>query len=304
MINRHTYRDITWIDLESPTPAEVRMLVDEFGIHTLIAEELLAPTLRPKVDFYAGAIYLILHFPALKHTHRANQNQEIDFVIGKNFLITTRYETIDPLHKFSKVFEVNSILDRSNIGDHAGYLFYYMLKKIYKSLGHELESISDSLDLAETQTFKGNERAMVIELSRIARDLLIVKRSIALHGEVLESFRETARKLFDSEFDFYIRDIIGEFTKVAGTVRGQSEFLSELRSTNDSLLSTKQNETIRILTGISAVILPCSLVAAIFTIPAQSITIIGTTNDFAIIVGIMAFIGIGSYLFFRRKRWL
>jgi magnesium transporter len=179
-----------------------------------------------------------------------------------------------------------------------------MLKKIYKSLGHELETVNDALDLAETQTFKGNERNMVIELSHIARDLLLIKRATALHGEVLESFRGAANRLFGDNFDFYVRDIIGEYAKISGQLRGQTEFLKELRSTNDSLLSTKQNEVMRTLTAINAVILPCALIAAIFTIPAKSVPLIDDAYGFALIGMSMVIVGIASYIFFKKKKWL
>src|SRR3989338_10005026 len=121
MISRYTYKDLVWIDLESPTQEEVRGVMEEFDIHPLVANELLVSTLRPKVDLYSNFIYLILHFPTISHKHRGKTEQEIDFIVGKKFLITTNYDLVDSLHEFSKVFEVHSILERSNIGDHAGY---------------------------------------------------------------------------------------------------------------------------------------------------------------------------------------
>ena len=124
MLSRYEHGGIVWIDLESPTAREVKDLAEQIQLDPLIAEELLLPSTRPRIEFYGHYIYMILHFPALQHSHRKSHEQEVDFVIGKNFLITTHYDTIDPLHKFSKVFEVNSVLDKSNLGDHAGYLFF------------------------------------------------------------------------------------------------------------------------------------------------------------------------------------
>src|SRR3989344_2952266 len=197
MVSRYTHKSVTWVDVETPTKEEVRKLMDEFSIHPLVAEELLLPTVKPKVELYNDQfIYLILHFPAFRHTHTAGTDQEVDFIIGRNFIITTRYDTIDPLHKFSKIFEVNSILDRSDIGEHAGFVFFYMIKKLYKALEHELEYISDRLHATEEHIFKGMEKEMVIELSNISRELLAFKQAIALHREVLESFEIAARSFF------------------------------------------------------------------------------------------------------------
>ena len=59
MITKRTCGNITWVDVESPARNEVRSLIEEYGIHPLVGEELLSPTLRPKVDIYDNFIYLI-----------------------------------------------------------------------------------------------------------------------------------------------------------------------------------------------------------------------------------------------------
>jgi magnesium transporter len=86
--------------LFSPTIDEIRQVVNEYNIHPLVAHELNIPTLRPKVDLYDNFIYLILHFPTFRNVDgkKVIKQQEIDFIVGKNFLITTRYHAIDPLH--------------------------------------------------------------------------------------------------------------------------------------------------------------------------------------------------------------
>lgn len=304
MIHRRTHRDLVWIDVESPTAKEIRPLAEEFGIHPLVADELLSPSLRPKVDYYGNLIYCILHFPALKHSHGDSNNQEIDFVVGKNFLITAHYDTIDPLHKFSKVFEVNATLDHDTIGEHAGYIFYYLTKKLYRSLHHELESINAALLKIERETFSGHERDMVIELSHTARDILTMKRSLALHGDVLTSLRRTSGRLFDDEFDFYLRDIEGEYIKVDHSLGDLFESLHELRSTNDSLLTTKQNETVKTLTVMAFVVLPASFIAALFSMQVESLPFGGEPNGFWIVLGIMTVVVLCIVLFFKRKGWL
>src|ERR1700733_2314187 len=136
MQNRYEHGGLVWIDLESPSREEVRSVAEEFGIAPLVAEELFTPSMKPRAEFHDGYAYVVMHFPALHHSHRTHE-QEIDFVIGQRFLITTRYDMVDPLHKFSKVLEVNSLLDESMIGEHAGFIFYFMLKKLYRAVEHE-----------------------------------------------------------------------------------------------------------------------------------------------------------------------
>src|SRR6185312_499270 len=170
MQSRYEHSGLVWIDLESPTREEVRVIADEFHLEPLIAEELLAPSSKARAEFHPNYVYLVLHFPALHHSHKTHE-QEVDFVVGHSFIITTRYDVVDPLHKFSKVFEVNSVLDESNLGDHAGFIFFYMLRKLYRSIEHEVEYIQHDLHVIEEHIFYGHEIAMVSAISRTARDL-------------------------------------------------------------------------------------------------------------------------------------
>jgi len=304
MISEYTHKHLTWIDVESPTPEEVRGLMEKYDIDPLVADELLLPTLKPHVDVYPNFIYLILHFPAFKHSHKGSVNQEIDFIIGKEFLITIRYDSVDPLHKFSKVFEVNSILDKSDIGDHAGFLFFYMVRKLYKSLEHELEYIEDSLEIIEEDIFEGKEKEMVIALSNISRDLLNLKQALNPHQEILTSFGKVGRVFFGDNFGNHLNSIMGEYYRIKNSISVHTDTLSELRQTNNSLLTTKQNEVMKVLTIMAFVTFPLSLIASIFGMNTVHIPLVGGPYDFWIVMGIMGLTGLMMFTFFKRKHWL
>lgn len=38
MISRYTYKKLVWVDVQSPTQDEVRSLMEEFGVHPLVAD--------------------------------------------------------------------------------------------------------------------------------------------------------------------------------------------------------------------------------------------------------------------------
>lgn len=276
----------------------------EFDLHPSVAQEILLPTNNPRVEPYKNFIYMILHFPAIKHSHSGDGNQEIDFVIGKNFIITARYDSIDVIAKFSKIFEVNSILDKSNMGDHIGFIFYYMIKEMYQSLSHELDYLKDSLKNIEDQIFIGKEREMVIDLSKASRDLLKFHHAMNSHKQVLRSFEPVALGFFSDGFSFYVKDLINEFYKINSATGSNIESLRELRETNNSLLNAKQNEVMKTLTVMAFIILPLSFVSSVYSMNTSFIPIVGAKNDFWIIVGSMVLIGVIIYSVFRLKKWI
>jgi magnesium transporter len=304
MITRYTHDAIMWVDVENPTKEEIFSLSHEFNLHPLVASELPAPSMRPKVDAYGDALYLILHFPALRHTHCKEFRQEIDFIIGEKYLITVHYDTIDALHKFSKEFEVTSLLDKHHIGNHAGYVFFSMVKKMYRSLEHELESVETRLKSAEAKIFKGNEDEMVAELSYINRDLLDFKQAIRPHAEVLKIFETISIKFFGDDFAFYARSIFGEYYKTANMLEGHKEMLKDLRETNDSLLTTKTGTIMKRLTFVSFATFPPMLIASVFGMNATHTPLMGKVNDFWLIISLMFITTSTIIVYFFYKKWL
>lgn len=304
MLTTHKYKSLAWVDAESPNNKEVKKIMQEYGIHPIVGEELLSPTLKPRLDVYDNYIYLILHFPAIRHTHSNEKNQEIDFIISKNFLITTRYDTVDALHKFSSEFETSSIIDKSTVTKHAGFIFYFMIKKLYKSIGHELEYIESSLKKIEEKVFKGKERQMVKALSDVNRNLIDMKQTIQHHGEILRELQEVGKKYFSAGFVGRLREIYDDYRRVMHTIEDHQEFLHELRETNDSLLSTKQNEVMKVLTIMAFITFPLSLVASIFGMNTTYLPIVGLKGDFWMVVGIMIVLMFVMFIFFKHKKWL
>src|SRR5665213_138166 len=136
MLTRYVQRHLTWIDLVSPTPEEVRSLMQEFAIDPLIAEELLLPSYKSKVERREGYVYVILHFPILRGLNKRPE-QEIDFILGRNFLITARFAATEHLHSFAKIFEVNSVLGQGS-ATHGGHLFTAMASNLYRALINEV----------------------------------------------------------------------------------------------------------------------------------------------------------------------
>jgi len=305
MIKKYTSKNITWIDIEEPNRREIKSLMNEYKINHLVADELLIPTFRPSVDFHKDFIYLILHFPVPNSTSQGggNENIEIDFVIGKDFLITTRYSKFNPFQKTSKIFEIETILDNKKDWEHAGYLFCYIVQQLYEGLINELDYIENLQEEMEKGIFGGNEKQMVKEISIVSHDLLDFRQATAYHQEILDSLEIIGSKFFGKDFAYFLKDINNKYRKVSHILDNNIENLKELRGTNDSLLTTKQNETMKIFTILAFVTFPLSLFASIFGMNSVFTPIIGLKYDFWMIIGIMLLLTALMFLFFKYKKW-
>lgn len=285
MLKQFKYKDVTWIDLESPTPDELAKIGKTYKIHPLVLNELGAESEHSKLDVYNDFIYLLLHFPGSK------ARQEIDFIIGQNFIITTHYELINPLNDFARIFETDFSLKRSHDKIHAGYIFYYIVKEVYANLETGLSSINKRLRLAEEQVFSGHEREMVETLSSLNRELLDYQWTMKSHHEILASLETAGEEFFGAKFRYYLQAISGEDRRIWKVIESNRAAFNDLRNTNESLLSIKTNETMKVLTVVAFIFLPLNLVAQIF-------------GDQKISFVLMAILLIAGIWLVKTKKWL
>lgn len=303
MITRRTFGKITWVDALRPTESDLEDLRHEFGVQEIVTNELGKPTFRPRVDIFKNYIYLILHFPVIHHKPNQPELWEIDFIVGKNFLITAHYHETDTWPTLvSYIEELYSEKSRDIV--HGGFLLYYIASYLYRSLDMRINEIEQSLDIAEEGIFKNSQFKMVEYLSYINHDILDFKKAVSPHQEILSSFESAGKQFFGEKFTHYLSALAGEYSKIATRIASSKESLRDLQQINDSLLNTKTNHVIKSLTIMAFITFPLTLMAAIFGMNTSNTPFIGHPYDFWIVVGIM-FVGVlGMIALFRYKKWL
>lgn len=304
MIKRQELDGISWVDLESPNVEELEQISKEFSIDPFIVEELQAPTLKPSVISGDDYLYLILHFPVERHSHTKSSSQEVDFILGKNYIITVRYDEVDPIHKFHKTLETETIIDNEPAMHHAGELLYKIVMKLYAGVFHELDYQRDVIRRIEDEMFKGKEKEMVFEISKVSTVLRNFNILLETHATVLESFDRQAESIFGKHFTMYSKALLGEHQRTQTATNSYLQMAAGLRETNNSLLTTKQNEVMKVLTIMAFVTFPLSLIASIFGMNTSYIPIVGTPGDFWIVIGIMFGFTVLFFAYFIYKKWL
>lgn len=308
MISKYTASNkVVWVDLENPTREEIREIMNTYGLEPEVAEDLLDPTIHTRADIYKNFMYFVFHFPL--HTHKKNQNfnkqrEEIDFVIGKDFIITIHYSPIEALISFGKSFETDALLNQNRITKNPGSLFVHILYSMYKAVQEKCEDIHSTLISYEDKIFGGKEKEMVLALSDINRILIYFKSSLNSHKDLLDLFEKTGLHMFGKDFESQILYIQQEYKKSERAIFSAKDYADELRATNNSLLSTKQNEVMKLLAIISFITFPLTLLSSIFGMNTHFLPIVGNKYDFEIIISIMIAITASLFMFFKKKNWL
>lgn len=305
MIKQFKYCQITWLDLDNPTQEEVERVAKEYAIHPVVTHEITSPSLRSKVDLYDDFIYLIMHFPNGGQPNTGSyEDIEVDFILGKNFLITAHYHQVQALEDFAKIFDQGSGLSRKKVKFHAGHLFYQIIVQLYQSFGIGLDYLNDGLRRVEQNIFAGQENEMVRVLSDFHHRLVDFRWTLKHHREILSSFDWLSREFFGDDYLYYSRSLLGEYDKIWAMLENNHEIFLELRQTNESLLSIKTNETMKVLTVLTFIFLPLNLIASIFGMSRSDLPIISWAGGFWWISFLMLLTLVVVYWLVKKKKWL
>jgi len=304
MITRHSRKGVTWIDLEQPSREELRAVMNEFNIGARVEEEVISPTPYPLVLSSSRYVYLVLHFPTANPDGGA-RSQEIDFVVGKKFLITARYEVVEAIHSLHRVFEAEELLDLPMKSPNADVLIERVLRHVYGAIREHAENAARMMERIEDDIFAGKEREMVRAISLTGRVLLRFDTTLTRHAEPLEAFLKDLSKpaFFGKDFELHAMHIQAEHDHTAALVHSYRAVVGELRTTNQSLLSANQNSVIQTLTIMTFAAFPLSVIAGLFGMNNEYLPFIDSPNFFWIILGIMVFAVIVILSFFKYKRW-
>lgn len=304
MVTRYEHSGVVWVDFDNPTAEEIRSVAKEFTISHALTEDLLSPTSKPRADVYGECIYLVLHFPSLRYTRGAHSDQEIDIILGKNFLITTHYGTPSATFDLGKSFEAASLLsEKKEAPVTAGFMFLELMQRLYQATEHELDALEDTINAIEEKIFIGHEREMVTAISYAGRELLTHQRLMDAHHAILKRLEQATVVVFGEEAGYYARGASALHHRVHSRVVSMNGILDELRETNMALLYTKQNEIMKNLTVMAFVTFPLTLLAAVFGMNTVDTPILGIKNDFYWILGGMAALMLFFFAYFKARKW-
>lgn len=305
MISRHEYVGGVWVDLEQPAADEIREVAREFSIGERLERELLVPTPSPMAASDDGKALLVLHFPAKGSEDGETKSQELDFIVGKEFILTVRYEVVAPLHRLKKLLETQQLV-AGKAAVTTDVLLEVLFAHLYTAIRDHTNHIADNLSRVEKEMFDGRERTTVRLISNINREFLHVEAAIANQEESLGRFFDllAGYGFFGNSFAERKARILVERAHVARIVKTLRAIGTEMRETNLALLETRQNEIIKTLTVVNFIFLPLGLIAWIFAMRTEGMPLIDTPQAFWIVIGAMAVIAVVLVFFVARKRWL
>src|SRR3954468_9581091 len=291
---------LRWINIERPRPVDQAWLEERFDFHPLDYEDVFSRNQRPKVDEYDDYLFIVLHFPRFdKRAGRLNAG-EMDVFIGPDYVITLPNEPLQPVEYLFERCRTNEEEREKHFSKGSGYLLYRIIDSCVDASFPMLRKIGNKLERVEEDIFEGRSEEIVRDISNVKQEIINFRKIVRPQRATFRDLERTKTRYIPEDLDIYFDDINDASERIWDMLENYKEVVEALEGTNESVLAHLGNQTFRILTAFSVILLPLTLIASIW---GMNVHVPGESSKAAfwlLMAGMV--VTLSSVLYYFRKR--
>ncbi|MFA6048785.1 MAG: magnesium/cobalt transporter CorA [Candidatus Micrarchaeia archaeon] len=287
-----------WIEVEAPTPAELKLLETRFGFHHLTVEDILHGNQRPKIDDYHSYSFITVRVPSEKARDGSTQ---FNVYLGHNFLVTVNMIPV-PSEQIAidRCAKNPQLLLRG-----ADFVLYTILDSFVDSMFPEINKLNDRVDRMEDRIFTEQQSTEVLEaVFRLKHDAVRYRRIIWPLRDVLNVLSRRDSRYVSERNIAYFRDIYDHLIRLSESIDAIRDIISSAMEAYLSVVSNNLSGIMKKLAAITAIIMVPSLVAGIYGMNFQHMPELDSPMGYYFALGIMATSAITLAIYFRKRQWL
>lgn len=292
-----------WVDIEGKIGEEENDLLLSFGCEGLAIVDAKRKRHPPKVEPFADYTFLLFRGISSLGENLALEPQQLAVFLGETWLITTHS---------GRAVSVNQFWD--SIGERwGGDLGAMTLALLHTISGRYLNAVltfEDRLADLEAMLLDGDAEAAMRELAQVRSRLRVLRRIFSYHERVASVILSGASPQLgmgdDPEGEFYHerRDFFDRCERLLSLCGMYYEICGDLIESYISISSHQLNNTMKVLTIITAVFVPLSFLAGIYGMNFENIPELNARYGYYVLLGFMALVATTMLVIFRRIRWL
>lgn len=295
----------TWIDLYRPLPGQEDE-VKALGVDVPSLADMEEIEISNRLYRENGIDYMTVVLPGLSET-KTPISGPVCFALSQNRLVTVRHHAPRPFETYPER------ADKSGPGcGSAARLFLGLIEEIIGRLADLLENAGRSLDSVMRDVFSNGEDAsddmLHVALRQVGREgdlvgrvrlsLLTLERAISFFSQSLTDHKESAA----------LRPIVKGLSRDVQALEVHADFLSSrlglATDTTLGVISLAQNSTVKIVSVVAAIFLPPTLIASVYGMNFAAMPELQWKYGYEMAIGLMVASVVGTYLFFKWKKWL
>ena len=290
-----------WADISQPGPKDAEVLRDVFGFHPLSVEDALEAIHHPKVESYVSYLYVVLHGIDFKQHEHAFETLDIDFFLGRTFLVTVHDGQRRSVAEIAGMCERTAIpLSEGPVG-----LMHRIVDRIVEHYRPEVDELESWLDDIESRVVAGTREELTGEILSVKRDIASMRRVVIPQRDVVGRLARREFDLIGQEHAYRFRDVYDQLVRLADEAIVFQDRVTGILDAHLASVSNQLALVSKVLAGIAVIFGPLTVVTGMFgmnvTLPSLPG---GEAAQFWWIVGLMTALTTLIFYVFRRRGWL
>lgn len=288
-----------WIDLVDPTEIDFKFLETQFRIDSDTIQLIRQRAKRAQVrilDDYVFGIFLDIRYKTFKKL----LIEGVYVYLGKDWMITIHSSEVQILSPIKHTMEKRNkrILEAS-----IEALYFVLVDEVIGRYEQLLTSIEITItDFEQESLYEKNSQEMLDYLDMITRQLIILRRHFWYTRDVINFQLHMEEQSKDLK---YLKILYDNITQLIDLIESYGDTINSTRDLYLANISLRLNDTMRILTIFSVVLLPLTLIAGIYGMNGLDLAKIDQLPaGLAYVLFTMIIIAFVLLLYFKHKKWI
>lgn len=293
---------LLWVDVEAPTDDELQQVSATLKLDPRAMEHMRQVNRRPVVHFYSDQIVLTAISVDLEEQPGSPRIHvvEVDLLLGVNFLVSLHKRPLPFAQELAERMDGNPHLGRFD----AAYLLYITLDTLATDYAGELDELERNVERIEEKLLRDPGQQALREAMLVKRHAHNLRRLLAPHRHALSVLVSLDAPIeFEPAVQLAFRDLMAHLDSLVQRLDHMRDVITGSYSIYLGNISSRTNEQLKILTFLSAVLLPMTVVTGIFG-TNFSVPEYDRLEAFYIMLVSMGIIALVMVLFFRSRRWM
>jgi len=292
---------MVWIDLLGAELAELQVVADELGLHTLAVEDATSGRQRPKFNRYQGHDFLSAYAVHLDATSGELVMGEIAAFITPSALVTVRKDENFPIDGLLRRWDDNADLTKYGIGA----LVHGLLDWVVDGHFDAVQSLDDEIEALEDLLFDDRPRDRDVQRRsfELRKSLVRLRRVVLPMREVVNTLMRRDVGLVHAEMTPYYQDVYDHVLRAAEWTESLRDLVATIVETNLTIQGNRLNIITKKVTSWAAII---AVPTAITGFYGQNLPYPGFARESGFLTSsiLIVLLSGGLYVAFRRKDWL
>ncbi|MCO6498576.1 MAG: magnesium/cobalt transporter CorA [Chitinophagaceae bacterium] len=290
-----------WINVEGIRQDDISKLSAAFGIHPLLAEDIMSQGQRSKMDEMDDLLYVLMYMLYYNAETKMLEAEQISIVLGKKFVITFQE---DSRRDFLKVVEERLNNPGGKIRQNApDYLFYSLVDLVVDNYFVIMERLGENIEDLEEEIIQRANTVTLGSINSLRKEMIFLKRNITPVRELVGSIMRSDTDLIEVRTGKYFKDVYDHIVQASELSENYRDMMLNLHDLYLSELNLKMNEVMKVMAIVTCLLAPATVIGGIFGMNFSSMPWLHNHFGFWMAVGVMLLIPVWMMWIFKRRGW-